>query len=120
MGTWSGSPGEDAAATHEVVVTVEPLGAAMVVAHGETVFEAAFRQGYAWPTRCHAQAKCTFCVLEVVSGGENALPAQPEEAAVLDRIRRLRSSNSPYRLACRLKVRGDVVVRKDGVQKLEE
>jgi 2Fe-2S ferredoxin len=103
----------------KAIVTVEPLGEKIEVAEGETVFEAASRHGYEWPTRCHGQAQCTFCCLEVKSGDANTFDPEAEEELILDRIRRIwgATSEAPYRLACRLKINGDVVVRKDGVRK---
>lgn len=103
---------------HKAIVIVEPLGEKIEVADGETVFEAAWRQGFAWPTRCHGQAHCTFCCLEVENGDANTFEPELEEQLVLDRIRRVRASNAPYRLACRLRLKGDVVVRKEGVLKI--
>jgi 2Fe-2S ferredoxin len=109
----------DVVGVHKAIVTVEPLGDKIEVAEDETIFEAAFRHGYEWPTRCYGQAQCTFCCLEVESGNANTVDPETEEELILDRIRRIRSATSeaPYRLACRLKIKGDVVVRKDGVLK---
>jgi 2Fe-2S ferredoxin len=102
------------------VVEVQPLGARIRVAAAETIFEAAWRSGYYWPTRCDGQAQCTFCCLEVESGASHALQPEEEEQLVLDRIRRIRASDAPFRLACRMKIKGDVVVKKDGVAKISE
>jgi 2Fe-2S ferredoxin len=102
------------------VVDVQPLGVRIRVAADETVFEAAWRHGYSWPTRCYGQARCTFCCLEVARGASNALPPEKEEQLVLEWIRRIRASDAPFRLACRMKITGDVVVTKDGVAKIGE
>jgi 2Fe-2S ferredoxin len=111
------------------VVEVQPLGVRIRVAEAETVFEAAWRNGYSWPTRCYGQALCTFCCLEVERGASHALPPEKEEQLVIDRIRRVRASEPagpgrpayvPYRLACRMKINGDVVVKKDGVAKISQ
>ena len=102
------------------MVEVRPLGARIKVAEAETVFEAAWRNGYSWPTRCHGQARCTFCCLEVESGASNALEPEKEEQLVIDRIRRVRASDAPFRLACRMKIKGDVVLKKYGVAKISE
>jgi ferredoxin, 2Fe-2S len=102
------------------VVEVRPLGVRIRVAEAETIFEAAWRNGYSWPTRCYGQAQCTFCCLEVECGASHALQPEKEERLVLDRIRRVRASDAPFRLACRMKINGDVVVKKDGVAKISE
>jgi ferredoxin, 2Fe-2S len=120
-GEWAKPRDDDVVELHKASVRVEPLGEKIEVAEGETIFEAASRHGYDWPTRCHGQAQCTFCWLEVESGHANTLDSGIEEELILDRIRRVRGATSdvPYRLACRLKIKGDVVVRKDGVLKTE-
>jgi 2Fe-2S ferredoxin len=102
------------------VVEVRPLGVRIRVADGETIFEAAWRNGYYWPTHCYGQAQCTFCCLEIESGASHALQAEEEEQLVLERIRRIRASDAPFRLACRTKIKGDVVVKKDGVAKISQ
>jgi 2Fe-2S ferredoxin len=112
--SWS----DDLVEAHKAIVIVQPLGEKIEVADGETVFEAAWRNGFAWPTRCHGQAHCTFCCLEVEAGGENTIEPEMEEELILDRIHRIRANDAPYRLACRLRLNGDVVVRKDGVLKI--
>jgi ferredoxin, 2Fe-2S len=105
---------------HGGVVEVQPLGVRITVAEAETIFEAAWRNGYSWPTRCYGQAQCTLCCLEVVRGAPHALQPEKEEQLVLDWIRRIRASDAPFRLACRMKINGDVVVKKDGVAKISE
>jgi 2Fe-2S ferredoxin len=102
------------------VVEVLPLGVRIRVVDAETVFEAAWRNGYSWPTRCYGQALCTFCCLEVERGAAHALPPEKEEQLVIDRIGRVRASDVPFRLACRMKINGDVVVVKDGVTKISQ
>jgi ferredoxin, 2Fe-2S len=101
------------------VVEVQPLGVHFTVAEAETIFEAAWRNGYSWPTRCNGQARCTLCCLEVEGGAPHALEPEKEEQLVLNWIRQIRASDAPFRLACRTKINGDVVVRKDGVARIE-
>jgi 2Fe-2S ferredoxin len=96
------------------IVTVLPLDAEISVLAGETLFEAAARLGYSWPTRCFGQAQCTLCALEVKGGADNAVAADAEEQSVVQRVQSMRGGG-PYRLACRMQVSGPVVVRKDGV-----
>lgn len=99
-------------------VHVLPLDVSFPVAPGETVFEAASRRGFYWPTRCCGQAQCMLCALEVVDGGDNADPPGAEEAIAIARIQSLRGPDHHCRLACRMTVGGPVQVRKDGVKPL--
>ena len=87
----------------------------MAVRADETLFEAATRLGYSWPTRCFGQAQCTLCALQVEEGSDNAVAADSEEQSVVQRVQSMRGGG-PYRLACRMRVTGAVVVRKDGVK----
>jgi 2Fe-2S ferredoxin len=98
------------------VVHVLPLAAQIEVLAGETLFEAAARLGFSWPTRCFGQAQCTLCALTVEEGADNTLAPDTEEQAVIRRVQSIRGNGS-YRLACRLQVKGSVVVRKEGVTK---
>lgn len=97
-------------------VTVQPCGSELDVAEGESVAEAAWRQGHEWPTQCWGQADCMTCFTRIVGGELSALPAEQEE---LDAIR-LRMSprfrtDPLVRLACRLRCAGDgLVVEKRG------
>jgi ferredoxin, 2Fe-2S len=99
------------------IVRVEPLGIELNVRDGETLIEAAWREGYFWPTVCFGQARCTACNVEVVDGGENTSQVAAEEEATL-RLLRVRGGADlgRRRLACRLMVDGPVVVRKQGVR----
>ena len=91
---------------------VEPGGEVVHVDEGETLIEAAWRDGLYWPTTCYAEARCTACRVMVLEGDDNVGPMGEEER------RALRSVAGPgVRLACRLLVTGDVVVRKAGVRR---
>jgi 2Fe-2S ferredoxin len=97
-----------------VRVRVEPGGFDLDVREGEPLAEAAWRLGYRWPTVCWGQAECMVCVVEVVEGEENVLPARDEELEAM--AQRLVQRRARSRLGCRLIVRGEgVVVRKAGV-----
>jgi 2Fe-2S ferredoxin len=109
------SPLDSASKTTDVV-TVQPLGVEIEVRAGETLYEAATRLGFSWPTRCFGQAQCTLCALKVEAGADNVLAPEAEEQSVVQRVHSMRGGG-PYRLACRLQVTGPVVVRKDGVSK---
>ena len=102
-------------------VTVLPAGIELEVRDGESVAEAAWRQGYIWPTQCYGQADCITCFTKIV-GGE--LCAQPAEELELDAIRFKMSSrmrtNSLVRLGCQLRVTGeDLVLEKVGFRVAE-
>jgi 2Fe-2S ferredoxin len=99
------------------IVRIEPVGIEFEVPPGQTVAEAAWRQGYTWPTRCWGQAECMVCVTRILSGASQAEPANKEEMEQMaDRLApRLRHASA--RLACRLRVRGEgLVLEKRGVQ----
>jgi ferredoxin len=99
-------------------VRVEPAGFDLPVAPGETVLEAAFREGVSWPTICYGQARCTACALLVRDGHQNTGPIGPTERGVLRQItgRRRQWSSRDTRLACQLTVTGDVTVEKKGAK----
>ncbi len=94
-------------------VRVEPEGHAIAVNQGESLIEAAWRQGYDWPTTCFGQAQCTACQVEIVSGDENTEPPTEDEAETLALFSH---RGRTVRLACRLRTTGDVVVSKHGVR----
>jgi ferredoxin len=96
-------------------VRIEPVGTELDVKPGETVFEAALREGMSWPTICFGQVRCTACALKVLEGHANTDPAQAEEQGVLRQLaQRRRGSQRDTRLACRLTVTGEVTVEKKG------
>ena len=102
-----------------MLVRVEPLGVDLEVRSGETLIEAAWREGYSWPTVCYGQAQCTECHVVVVDGAEHLSEVGPDEARAL---LMLRSSGLPNlaarRLACRLEAHGPATVEKPGVRRL--
>ncbi len=103
-------------------VRIQPSGIDLEVQTGESVAEAAWRQGYVWPTQCWGQADCMSCFTRIVDGELAAVPAEEFE---LDAIRfrmnpRLRS-NALIRLACQLKVSGrGLVLDKPGVRPAQD
>jgi 2Fe-2S ferredoxin len=94
-------------------VRVDPDGHVIPVSEGESLIEAAWRQGYDWPTTCYGQIRCTACRVEIVSGGDHAAPATTDEAEALGMGAH---RGRVLRLACRLRVTGDVTVHKRGVR----
>ena len=102
-------------------VRIEPSGLEIEVAHGESVAEAAWRQGYHWPTQCWGQAECMVCFVRVLSGEDEIEPPEAEEAHQLETVlpRPLRGPHT--RLACRLQIRSSgVVLEKKGVRAPEQ
>lgn len=99
------------------VVTIVPGDLKIEVATGETLAQAAWRQGYHWPTTCWGDMQCMVCATVVCGGEAVAEPATAaEEAAIAERMPRFRQLPGT-RLACRLRVSGDgLVVEKEGVR----
>ena len=97
---------------------VEPSGEEIEVHPGETLIEAAWRNGLHWPTICYGQAQCMACHVVVMSGADNLseLGEEEEEAMRLLLQVRGRRSIDRRRLACRLEVHGPAVVEKRGVR----
>ena len=101
-----------------VAVRVEPLGKVLDVLDGETLIEAAWRQGYYWPTICQGNARCTQCSIEVLEGLENlGQPDRDERVTMQLRLAlQLNRLQDRLRLACCVKPIGDAVVKKEGVR----
>jgi 2Fe-2S ferredoxin len=99
-----------------VTVLVQPAGLRLAPEPGETVFAAAVRVGYRWPTVCGGLGTCRTCVMVVESGRENCAPIGDLEAEGLDALKEPR--DGVHRLACQTRVSGDVVVTKRGVRPL--
>ncbi len=101
----------------EYKITVDPAGAVIGVRPGEPVLSAAFREGYRWPSVCGGEAMCGTCFVKVTDGAEHTSPVGDAEQTRLKHIGR---ANDPsIRLACQLKLSGDVGVFKRGVRKPE-
>ena len=98
-------------------VTVMPGNFEIDVEPGEALAQAAWRQGYEWPTTCWGELQCTVCAAVLLHGEEAVEPAEAQElAAISERMPHFRRKPGT-RLACRLKVKGDgVVVEKHGLQ----
>jgi ferredoxin, 2Fe-2S len=99
------------------VVRVEPAGLEFEVEAGESVAEAAWRLGYAWPTVCWGQAECMVCFTDVIDGEDNTEAPGDEELVQMQMRLPARSWTPHTRLACRLKITGPgVVLEKRGVR----
>lgn len=96
-------------------VRVEPVGAELTIPAGGTVFAAARRAGYRWPTSCDGDGDCTLCWMEVVDGAEHLTGPTDIEVRWVRHFAGARLLKGPARLACQARVEGPVTVRKRGV-----
>jgi 2Fe-2S ferredoxin len=88
---------------------------------GETVYGAAIRSGYFWPTSCNGVGTCLICWTLIEDGAENLAPAGEWEQQQIDHLMTfVKSEGKPVRLACRVRPSADVVVKKSGVRKMSE
>lgn len=104
----------------ESVVTVRASNVSFPAAPGETVFEAAERHGFRWPSICGGKADCTRCFMEVIDGAEHLSPMGPAEREALERVRWRGEVHPEERLACCTSVSGDVTVRRRSVRLREQ
>jgi ferredoxin len=98
-----------------MAVLVRPAEVRLDPEPDETVFGAAARAGYRWPTVCGGLGTCRTCLMVVDEGRENCSPIEDLEAEALDALKEPR--DGAHRLACRTRVTGDVVVTKRGVKR---
>jgi 2Fe-2S ferredoxin len=95
---------------------VEPIDIELEANDGESVMDAAERNGFFWPVGCAKNGECTNCAMEVVSGVGRLSQMGRYERQNLLRQRGPRATDDPrLRLACQARVHGDVVVYKRGV-----
>ena len=78
------------------------------VAAGETVLEAAIREGIPHAHACGGRAKCSTCRIWVVEGLEHCEPRTEAERALVEPL----GFGPEMRLACQVKTRGDIVYRR--------
>jgi 2Fe-2S ferredoxin len=84
---------------------------------GETVFDAAARNGYSWPTVCGGQADCSRCCMTIVRGAEHLTPMTGAERETLSRLIWVHQDEAgDERLACCTGLTGDVVVHRRSVR----
>jgi ferredoxin len=96
-----------------------PAGVVLDVEADETVFAAAARHGYSWPTTCGGVADCGSCISNITEGIENCRPPQDLEKETIARVRPGRHQyDLAFRLACQLKLTGPVTLTKRGVRPL--
>lgn len=87
-------------------VTFLPSGASVECAAGATLFDAGGKAGVAIETACVGKGTCGLCRVKVVAGGESLTPYSDEEERHLGNLFHL----TKLRLACRVRVSGDVTV----------
>ena len=95
------------------VAHVLPAGIDIEVLETETLFDAAWREGYDWPTVCLGQMLCTACHVVLKEGIDNVRPiVEGQETSAVRRVaRRLyQGDEAGIRLACQVRLTGDVVV----------
>lgn len=79
------------------------VGRAAVVAEGSTLLQAALDLGVNISHICGGNGICSTCRVEVVVGGENLTPVNPQEIAY--------DLGACRRLGCQARVTGNVAVR---------
>jgi ferredoxin len=88
-------------------VTFLPLEQTIDCADGESIFDAARRQGILIPTACAGKATCGLCRVKIVSGAEFLPPINRDEQKHLGNTYFI----TKLRLSCQCKVSGgDVTV----------
>ena len=98
-------------------VEVRPSGIVFGVRDGETIIEAAWREGYHWPTVCGGHGSCRACVLQMTEGASAFSPVSRWEREGLDAVTpTLPGDAASFRLACQATISDDVVVHKVGVR----
>lgn len=102
-------------------VTIQPANVELQVNDGESVAEAAWRQGYVWPTQCWGQADCMTCFTKIIDGELSAVPAEQFELDAKRFKMADKFKSSPLiRLACQLRCTGnDLVLEKKGFRPAE-
>lgn len=95
------------------LVRVEPVGLEIRVYAGETIFDAAYREGYDWPTVCAGQGTCTHCHIRILSGADSVSPicSVTEKSSIKRTAQRLYGRcEDGLRMACQVELEGDVTV----------
>ena len=99
-------------------VEVEPSRVAFDINADETIIQAAWRNGYTWPTICGGEGTCKTCVFHILEGEENLSPIEPwEDTGLRSLAESLPNQGQGFRLACQARVIADIRLRKIGVRK---
>ena len=95
-----------------------PLDVVIDAGEDATVMGAAQALGYYWPTTCGGDGRCTTCACEAIQHAEalSEMGRAERDTLVLERGEGV--LETPVRLACQARIRGDltVTVRKFGVR----
>ncbi len=99
-------------------VRVEPSGVEFGAGHGESVMDAALRNGVSWPSVCERVGDCRACMMHVRSDqSDNLSIIGPWERSNLDAgCLRSDPGRGEPRLACQAEVLRDVTVIRRGVR----
>jgi ferredoxin, 2Fe-2S len=92
---------------------IEPAGVEIIVEPEETLFDAALREGYDWPTICVGQGTCTHCHIRLLCGESTVSPITTEyERRAIKRLAQRLYHNDPtgVRLACQVELCADITV----------
>ena len=92
--------------TDAPAVRCVPPGWTFRPAPGETVLDAALRTHRALASSCGGRAVCGDCLVRIVAGADHAEPPDDDERA----WRRRKGYSGDERLACCLRVTGDVEI----------
>lgn len=105
------------------MVQVQPSGAEFDINADETIIEAAWRNGYTWPTICNGKGTCKTCVFLILEGEEHLSPVESWESEGLQMIAdSLPNGGRGWRLACQARTtcqagaEGNIRLRKIGVR----
>jgi ferredoxin, 2Fe-2S len=100
------------ARTDDASVLVLPANASVDVRATESLFRAARRRGWQWPTVCGGVQECGRCYVVVEEGNENENVMGPTERELIGRG--LMAHRRHARLACALYPAGDMTVVRRG------
>jgi ferredoxin len=100
------------------IVSIQDLNKSFEVKDGDVIYDALSDQGHELPHGC-LSGSCGACRIEVISGNENLNPAgaieQNTVEAVIEEFAgkygQAFVENKTIRLACRARVKGDIVIQ---------
>lgn len=102
------TPHDSAMAAELNHITWLPDATRFAAGSDQVVLEAALRAGAPCANACRGNARCSTCRVAVEDGLQHCLPRSPAEQLIAERLR----LPDCVRLACQLRVRGDVSLRR--------
>lgn len=101
-----------------MIVRVEPSGVELDVLPGESLFAAAGRLGFIWPTVCGGLQSCMTCACEVRAGADALnVMSEAERTKLAQAYGSAERDGRALRLACLIEVVGEgAVVHKRAVR----